>query len=150
MDLLLLADEPDNIMLFAAAIVELLPGEEAADAAFAERAAARARQKALVAALRRERSRTPRGRPWSLDNWTNAQAASYTRFTKVRTVHIPPCRCSCKRPCTIERDRRVSAPLPLWWGGQGHVATALHAYPGGASLNYSPWCGCSPDGHVVP
>ncbi len=141
MDLLLLGDDPDNIMLFAAAIVELLPGEEAADAAFAERAAARARQKALVAALRRERSRTPRGRPWSLENWTNAQAASYTRFTKVRTVHIPPCRCSCERPCRIERDRRRTsgASLPLWWGGQkGHMATALHAYPGGASLSYSP------------
>ena len=88
--LLLLEDGADELMVFAAAILELLPDEEAADAAAAERAAAKTRHRRLMAALRRERSRTPRGGPWSLVNWTDSQAASYTRFTKVRPVHPAP------------------------------------------------------------
>jgi hypothetical protein len=42
-----------------------------------------ARHRKHMAALRAERSRTPIGPRWQLDSWTDVQALSLTRFTKV-------------------------------------------------------------------
>ena len=49
-----------------------------------------ARHQANLAALRAYRSRTPIGPRWDLSSWTDEQALSLTRFTKVRASFSRP------------------------------------------------------------